>query len=279
MDANIVPSKESQAEYRGGGNVTDRMEYEGFHSREVAPGIHMMGGCFVGTIGGDAFHSHVTAYLILGSSGSMMIDTGHPKDWPNIRNYVRSVVGDDLDWIFPTHEEYPHSGNIGSLLSEFPRAVAVGDVRNFHLYYPQHEKRFRTRKAHERIDLGGREVVALPAIIHDLPTSMWAYDTAAQMMFVSDAFAYSHEFKNQCTMYSTELPTPPSKAETGLVLDRALYWARFSDSTSLIHEVHQLLKDYPVRMIGPAHGNVVTNPVEITRIMDDALIAARLPPS
>ncbi len=263
-------------EYRGRGNVSDRMEYSGFKSREIAPGVHMLGGCFVGTLEGAHFHSHVSAYLIVGSTGSLLVDTGHPKDWVNIEPFVRAIIGDGLSYVFPTHEEYPHAGNLGAILEAFPGCTAVGDLRNYHLYYPEHEARFSTRGAHDSIDLGGRRFDFLPAVIHDLPTTLWGYDSGAGMLFVSDAFAYSHSEHAECTLFSTELPVAPTIAETGLVLDRALYWTRFTDCRDLIDQMHGLLERNRTHFIAPAHGNVVTNPVELTALMDEALLASRL---
>lgn len=266
----------SAPEYRGRGNVTDKMDYTGFKTRLIAPGVHLLGGCFTGMLEGSHFHSHVSAYLIEGTEHAAMIDTGHPKDWVNIEPFIRSIVGDKLRYILPTHEEYPHAGNLGVLLRAFPKAQVVGDVRNYHLYYPELEDRLVETPAGTRLDLGGRHVEVLPAIIHDLPTTRWAYDSGSRMLFVSDAFAYSHTEHSECTLFSEELPTAPTVAETGLVLDRALYWARFTDSRPLIDAMHQMLHDHPTSIIAPAHGNVVTNPEELTQLMDEALTAARL---
>jgi flavorubredoxin len=271
-----ITTSASAAEYRGRGNVTDKMEYTGFKTRQVAPGLHLLGGCFTGMLEGSHFHSHVSAYLIVGTDCAALVDTGHPKDWVNIEPFIRSVAGDRLRYIFPTHEEYPHAGNLGSLLRAFPHAVAVGDMRNYHLYYPDLEPRFLNAADHQRFELGGRHLEILPAVIHDLPTTRWAYDSGSRALFVSDAFAYSHNEHAHCTLFSVELPSAPSVAETGLVLDRALYWARFADLQPLIDAMHAMLDAYPTSIIAPAHGNVVTNPAELTALMDEALMAARL---
>lgn len=266
----------SAAEYRGRGNVSDKMDYTGFKTRLIAPGVHLLGGCFTGMLEGQHFHSHVSAYLIEGSDWAAMVDTGHPKDWVNIEPFIHQTVGDKLRYVLPTHEEYPHAGNLGAMLRAFPKVQAVGDMRNFHLYYPDLEDRFVNAAVGTQFDLGGRYLEVLPAVIHDLPTTRWGYDSGSRMLFVSDAFAYSHSEHSECTLFSVELPTAPTVAETGLVLDRALYWARFTDSRPLIDAMHQMLVDYPTSIIAPAHGNVVTNPAELTLLMDEALMAARL---
>lgn len=255
--------------------LTNSMIYSGFHSREIAPGVHILGGCFEMAMYGRAFHTHASAYLICGDAGAILVDTGHAKDNENIEAYIKSVVGDDLLYIFPTHEEYPHAGNIASLLTAFPKATAIGEVRNYHLYYPElyASGRFRQMKVGETIELPGRRFEVLPAIIHDLPASYWAYEARSKIMFVSDGFGYSHTHESECTLFSTELPTPPTLADTRMVLDLALYWTRFADKRDLVEQVQALLVRYPTAMIAPAHGNVVTNPRELSILMDQALLS------
>ncbi|MGE0233225.1 MAG: MBL fold metallo-hydrolase [Flavobacteriaceae bacterium] len=262
----------SRDESIGAGN---RMDYNGFHSRDLGLGIHLLGGCFHASMYGREFHTHASAYLVEGENGSILVDTGHAKDGAAIEAFIRSRVGDDLTYIFPTHEEYPHAGNLDQLMRAFPNAMTVGEVRNFHLYYPWHEKdaRFRQMAPGEEIDLGDRRFVVLPAVIHDLPASLWGYDTKSQTMFVSDGFAFSHTYDSECTLFTTELANQPTLNETRLVFDLALYWTKFAEKRDLVEATHRLLQDFPTRIIAPAHGNVVDDPAALSRLMDEVLLA------
>lgn len=253
----------------------NRMEYRGFSTRQIAPSSFLMNGCFHMTMYGRQFHTHAAAYLLRGHSGAVLIDTGHAKDSLSIESFIRETVGDELTYIFPTHEEYPHAGNLRALMNAFPNAKVVGDVRNLHLYYPEHERdgRFVQLRVGEKLDLGGRRVTVLPALIHDLPATYWAYDDGDQLLFVSDAFAFSHYQSDECTLLSHELPFRPSLEDTRAVLDLALYWVRFSDSRGLIDALHRMLRSSPTRMICPAHGNVVTDIEEMTKLMEEAFLA------
>ena len=224
---------------------------------------------------GREFHTHASAYLVVGSAGSVLIDTGHAKDAPRIEAFIRSVVGDDLTWILPTHEEYPHAGNLPTLLRAFARATAVGEVRNYHLYYPELAAagRFRPVPAGGSIDLGDRRLVLLPGIIHDLPATAWAYDDREKLLFVSDAFGFSHYKADQCSLTSDELPFVLSLDDTRMVLDLALYWSHFGDNHGLVAMMRELMKLYPARMICPAHGNVVTDLPVLTSLIEASLLA------
>lgn len=253
----------------------NRMEYHGFSTRQISPGGFLLNGCFHMRMYGREFHTHAAAYLLRGQDASILIDTGHSKDGPRIEAFIRSTVGDELTYILPTHEEYPHAGNLDALLTAFPKAKAVGDVRNYHLYYPEHDRhgRFLPMRPGERLDLVGRTITILPGLIHDLPATCWAYDDGDQLLFVSDGFGFSHYESNQCTLMSHELPFRPGLEDTRMVLDLALYSVRLSDNHGLVEAVSQMLKANPTRMICPAHGNVITDLTELCELMEQALLA------
>lgn len=251
------------------------MRYVGFGARRLSKGIHVMTGCFDTKLFGRECHTHLSAYLVCGEHGSLLVDTGHTKDFHRIAAYVHSVVGPNLTYIFPTHEEYPHAGNLGLLLDAFPDVVVVGETRNYHLYYPDQYKRERFLQKHvgDRIDLGGRSLKVLPAAIRDLP-SYWAYDDLDHTLFVSDGFAFSHFDPKECIMLSNELPNQPTANEARLVLDLALYWSRHTDNRKLVTELHEMLGEYDTKMICPAHGSVITDPGQLLAVMDEALIGS-----
>ena len=256
-------------------NAPNRMDYAGFSTRLIAPSTHLVSGCFHMSMYGREFHTHASAYLVVGSSGSALIDTGHAKDFPRIEAFVRSVVGDALTWILPTHEEYPHAGNLPALLRAFPGATAAGEVRNYHLYYPELAAagRFRPVPVGGSIDLGHRRLEFLPGIIHDLPATAWAYDDRERLLFVSDAFGFSHYGTDQCILTADDLPFSPSLDDTRMVLDLALYWSRFADNTGLVAAMRRLMETHPPSMICPAHGNVVSDLPTLTSLMEASLLA------
>jgi flavorubredoxin len=255
--------------------VQNKMEYHGFSTRQIASGAHLLNGCFHMTMYGRQFHTHTAAYLIRGSHASVLIDTGHAKDGPRIEAFIRSVIGDELTYIFPTHEEYPHAGNLDALLKAFPKAKAVGEVRNYHLYHPGHDQdgRFLQMEAGEKLSLGGRTLTILPGLIHDLPATSWAHDDGSELLFVSDAFAFSHYREDECTLLTDELPSKPTVDDTRMVLDLALSWVRFSDNRGLMESVRRMLRENKTRMICPAHGNVITDVAELTVLMERAFLA------
>ena len=59
------------------------------------------------------------------------------------------------------------------------------------------------------------------------------------------------------------------------MIGRALNWARHLDATNIMKELRAFLATHRVDLIAPAHGGVITNPQEITRVFELGLQSAR----
>jgi NAD(P)-dependent dehydrogenase (short-subunit alcohol dehydrogenase family) len=119
----------------------------------------------------------------------------------------------------------------------------------------------------------GQAGITVPGLIHDLPATSWAHDDGSELLFVSDAFAFSHYREDECTLLTDELPSKPTVEDTRMVLDLALSWVRFSDNRGLMESVRRMLRENKTRMICPAHGNVITDVAELTVLMERAFLA------
>ncbi|WP_427017540.1 MBL fold metallo-hydrolase [Pseudarthrobacter sp. P1] len=229
-----------------------------------------MGGCLSANAEGQEVHYHVSSYLVVGSERSLLVDTGDPAHLAIILAQLDAVLGDrPLDYVFPTHPEIPHAGNLPALLAKHPGAQVVGDVRDYQLHFPEYAGRFRAQPAGSSIDLGDRLFRFLPAFIRDLENTLWGHDSGAGMMFVSDGFSYIHDvpapdsddepvhLPGQCRLSSGEMPAPPTVDQAAYGTGRALYWTKFVDVSSSFAAIEAVLDELPTRLIGPAHGNVI----------------------
>ena len=241
--------------------------------REIAPGAFWFSACLDITVNGARLHNHNSCYLLIGDRMTALIDTCPPFGWTQLRPQLAEALdGRPIDYIFPTHPESPHMGNIGPLLEDHPSARLVGDLRNYELYYPDAVDRFQPMAAGDSLELGGRTLVFVPAAIHDLPNTLWAYEPEHRILFVSDGYPYTHEHvAGQCAMTSEELPASPRPEDTGVVIEGALGWTRHVDAELTIADLEALLARFPARIIAPTHGGVITNALEITEIFKSGL--------
>ena len=107
--------------------------------RQLAEGVYWLTDCLVMEHEGETIHAYSSAYLVHGDERSMIVDTGHPKDWASIEaqlDRLEAIGIPPIEYIFPTHAEVPHAANLGRLLNKYPDLIAVGDVRDYHLFFP-----------------------------------------------------------------------------------------------------------------------------------------------
>jgi hypothetical protein len=248
--------------------VTEKMR-----PREIAPDVHWLGGCHeVAVMEGQppVGHTHTAVFLLLGSEKTLMVDTGHPEKWAETRADLEHILnGRPLDYIFPTHTETPHAGNLPKLLRLYPDAKVVGDTRDWHLLVPQSEGRLIDLRAGESVDLGGgQRFIVMDSLIKDLPQTQWAYDTKNRILFVADGFSYTHNAplfegeipihqKGQCSKLLSEWPHDPIPQQVEGVMMRALYIMRFINLEKVVDRLPELFERYPTDIIGPAHGCVI----------------------
>ena len=241
--------------------------------RKIAPNAYWFSTCLPFSVNSREVHNHNSCFLVIGETATILIDTGLPFSWEELKQQLLDVLeGRQLDYVFATHPESPHMGNTGPLLDLFPQAQLVGDLRNYQLYYPRLTHRFAHKIAGDEIDLGGRRLIMVPAAVHDLRNTLWGYDTLHKILFVSDGYPYTHEHEaGQCALTSEELPSSVLPEDTGPVIEGALGWTRHVDAGLTIADLLDVLESYPPDIIAPAHGGVVTNPAELTEVFKAGL--------
>lgn len=229
--------------------------------RELADGVHWIGECLAMDHEGTMLHAYSSAYLVQGEECSLVVDTGHPKDWAAIEGQLdrlHAAGAPPVRYLFPTHAEVPHAANLGRLLHRYPDAIAVGDVRDYHLFFPEFADRLVPMGEGTELDLGGRRFLLLEAVIKDLVTSLWGYDDKGRTLFPGDGFAYMHHHKaDECWKVAEEVPDLPIPEFTALFAEYALYWTRFTDIDPQIEALERLMAEYPVDVVAPGHGSPV----------------------
>lgn len=242
------------------------------YPREIAPGIFWLGACGTNAEGQTPYHVHLAQFLIVGDDATLLVDCGMPGSWETIRAHIDEALnGRKLDYVMPTHPEVPHVGCLPYLMDTYEGSRVIGDMTDFHLYYPQLADRLINVAAGDELDLGGKVVVFLEALIRDLPNTLWLYERSTKVLFVSDGFSFSHDvpgvalditddpvhLPGECAMTTSELVSGVDVGRASFILQRALYWSRYVDETLIFERVEKMLEDYPTELIAPAHGNVI----------------------
>lgn len=226
--------------------------------REIAAGLHWLGDCLKYNYDGTKLHAYNSVYLVSGDEASALVEGGHPADLPLIEQQVDSLLesgAPPLKYLFTTHYETPHCAGFGRLLERYPEAVCVGDVSDLHLTFPSYADRLRPAAVGERIDLGGAELVTVPAVIRDYAYTRWAFDTRSRTLFTGDGLAYTHYHEvGHCGSLAEEVPELDLPDMTALFAELAFYWTRFTDIEPYIEWLDRMVDELGVEMIAPTHG-------------------------
>lgn len=229
--------------------------------REAAPGLYWLGGCsnsgaWPTRRGTHTTHEHLSCYLVVGSEKTLLVDTGHYAQWEEIQRQLDTCLdGRALDYVFPTHQEIPHAGNLGRLLTRHPGAVAVGDTREYHLYFPEIEpERLVRKRGGDSLSLGDSDFVFLDPIWFDLSGSMWGYDTGHRALFSADGLGYIHDHSPHiCGLFPHEVPeTSPEHGVRRFALP--FVGMKYHDTSPGVARYRELVSEYPVRMVCSSHG-------------------------
>ncbi|HEY1777114.1 MAG TPA: MBL fold metallo-hydrolase [Solirubrobacteraceae bacterium] len=255
-------------------------------ARQIADGIWWIPACQQVLLEGKFVHIHNAPYLVMGRDKTLLWDTSPGLNWSGTERELDALLGDrPIDYLVPSHPEGPHCGNLQRLLSKYPDATVLGDVRDYHLYFPTQVNRFVPYPPRKELSLGGAQtIIFLPAIVKDLPSSQWAYAPDQRVLFTADAFAYSHmpslegddrpaHAPGQCGLTATELDALPSPEQVLWITRAALYWAHFRELAPYRTAFERLLRAYPADIIAPAHGAVIDDMSFVPAIWDALDIA------
>jgi flavorubredoxin len=232
--------------------------------RELAPGLFWLGDCTRYGYDGVDYHGYASLYLLAGDDASLLVEAGHPADIEAIERQLDAVFAlgaPPLRYVFPTHQESPHAGGLGRLLARYPQAVAVGDVSDYHLVFPEQAGRLRSLAPGDALDLGGTEFVVVEAVFRDYLHTLWGFDRRSGTLFPGDGFAYSHVHRaDQCGSVAEEVPSLDLVRMTAMYSEFAFYWTRFVDIEPYVQRLAQLvLEELPTKLVAPTHGLPITD--------------------
>ena len=141
---------------------------------------------------GQPLFVYINSMVIRGAE-PMIVDTGTPanrKQW--LEDAFSLVEPEDVRWVFLSHDDVDHSGNLDEVMTACPNAQLVcnwamverhTNCFNFPL------DRCRWVMDGESIDIGDRTLHALRPPVFDSPTTRGLYDPTTKVYWAVDTFA------------------------------------------------------------------------------------------
>jgi flavorubredoxin len=141
---------------------------------------------------GQPLFVYLNSMVILGEQ-PMIVDTGTIANRDQWLHDVFSIVEpQDVQWIFLSHDDVDHTGNLDETLTACPNAKIVCNwamvERHTNCFdFPLH--RCRWVMDGERLDIGDRELHALRPPVYDSPTTRGLFDPKTGVYWAVDTFA------------------------------------------------------------------------------------------
>jgi flavorubredoxin len=141
---------------------------------------------------GQPLEIYLNSMVILGAE-PVIVDTGTPANRTQWLEDVFSLVDpEDVRWIYLSHDDVDHTGNLDEALTACPNATVVCNwamvERHTNCFdFPLH--RCRWVMDGESFDVGDRTLHAIRPPVFDSPTTRGLYDPTTRVYWSVDTFA------------------------------------------------------------------------------------------
>lgn len=135
---------------------------------------------------------HLNAMVIRGRE-PVVVDTGVPDNRDRYLEDLFSLVEpEDVAWVFLSHDDIDHYGNVQAVMDACSRATLVTSwfaMERLHGVLDVRPDRWRWVDDGDSFDAGDRTLVALRPPLYDSPTTRGLLDTRTGAYWASDCFA------------------------------------------------------------------------------------------
>lgn len=131
--------------------------------------------------------------MVIAGAEPVIVDTGNELSRTEWLDAAFSVVDPgDVRWIFLSHDDHDHSGNLTAVLELCPEATLVTTMFTVErtgraMELPLH--RMRWINSGESFDAGDRTLVAMRPPVFDSPVTRGLFDTTSGVYWAVDTFA------------------------------------------------------------------------------------------
>jgi flavorubredoxin len=133
----------------------------------------------------------VNAFVIKAKE-PILVDTGMGIDSEEFMNALKSIIDPvDLKWVWLTHDDADHTGNLQKVLEAAPSARLAAyslAVLRMSTTWPAPMDRVYWLNPGDSINVGDRKLTAVRPPLFDNPTTIGAYDAKSEAFFAADCF-------------------------------------------------------------------------------------------
>jgi flavorubredoxin len=218
--------------------------------------------------------------LVIRAAEPVVIDTGMAE---NREQYLADVFGlvepDDVRWVFISHDDVDHTGNVNALMDACPNATLIvnwfmTERMGASLAVPPTRQRWIDDGG--TLDVGDRTLVAVRPPIFDSPTTRGVFDPSTGFFWGADSFATPMLAPVRDV---AELELDFWRAGMQMFDQYVSPWVTMVDDAKFQGTVDRVAALAPTAMAGchtPAiHGEQVAHALAITRTTPIAVVPAQ----
>ena len=131
--------------------------------------------------------------MVIRGAEPMIVDTGTPANREQWLKDAFSIVDPaDVRWVFLSHDDVDHTGNLDEVMAACPNATLVCNwamVERHTNCFDFPLQRCRWVMDGESLDIGDRTLLAMRPPVYDSPTTRGLFDPTTGVYWASDAFA------------------------------------------------------------------------------------------
>ncbi len=193
------------------------------------------------------------AYIIKGSEKTALIDTVDPPKAEELISNLEKLGIEKLDFIVSNHAEQDHSGSLPHVLEIHPEAQIVTNAKCktflMDLLHIPAEK-FIVKAQGEELSLGNKTLMFLLAAWVHWPETMFTYLKEDNILFSGDLFGAHLAFSELFVR---------DEARVYFAAKRYFAEIMMPFRVNIIKHM-EMLKEYPIDIIAPTHGQIYDNP-------------------
>jgi flavorubredoxin len=200
---------------------------------------------------------HMNSMVICGRE-PVVVDAGCPTNSERYLEDVFSIVEPrDVRWIFLSHEDVDHWGNLDPLLQACPSAIVVGSwyvwERMSSVGGPTDPRRWRWVGNGETFDVGDRVLHAIRPPVYDSPATRGLWDPTTGVYWAADAYGCPVE---RGTEFVADLDPEFWDPMFGVMQQWSNPWLSVVDRTAF-HRTCAVIEALEPRAIATAHGPTI----------------------
>ena len=229
--------------------------------RHVRDDLYQIGESVEGT---DGWHEAVRVYVLLNDGCPLVFDSGSHIHRGSIMGELSQLLSDQPPgFVFLTHTELPHTGNIRAILNTWPATKLVCSSAILpHVELPWWVTEDQVLYAYAGTEgaYGGRRISFLDGILKDQPGTHWMYDEHTGTLFTADAFGYLFPLDGDL-VFDDELEGGVPSDWLKRYHEAAFRFLPLVSGAKVNADIARVFAKRDVKMIAPTHGNAIRGDV------------------